>query len=418
MSSRTAKRSKRSRRPSTGILAEPEAGARTRSEKSKASSPACAPAKAVNGGNVEDILDIMCREAGQQALVAEQFSGIELSEQERQLGLEVLEIMARNVERQVREALSEHVRMSPFLPPAVASKLADDLGAEALPVIQNSALLSDQDLIAIVCRGSEDKQIAVAKRSHIAPEVADALVETGNERVVGTLLSNQRAEIHEQSLLKVLKEFGQSGDIQALIVERLALPLSLSEALISRVSEVLCERLVARHRLPRPMADELTMHGRERALTQMVTDDSRSSEIERLAVILHAKDALTPTLILRALCAGSLEFFKAAIAARAGMRSAEAEFLIFESGRGGLEEVYRRAALPDELFVAFRSAVNVINETRREERRYRPLEITERIMERLRQEYDSVCPEGLEHTLSQLSHFVVGRRETPVRGLG
>ncbi len=376
------------------------------------------PEQAANGGAVEDILDIMSREVDQQALVAQQFSGIELSEQERQLGLEILEIMARNVERQVREALSEHVRMSPFLPPSVASKLADDLGAEALPIIQNSSLLSDQDLIAIVCRGSEDKQIAVAKRNNVASTVADALVETGNERVVGTLLSNQSAEITERSLLKVLKEFGESGDIQALVVERLALPLSLSEALISRVSEVLCERLVARHRLPRPMADELTMHGRERALTQMVTDDSRTSEIERLAVVLHAKDALTPTLVLRALCAGSVEFFKAAMAARARMRSEEVDFLVFENGRGGLEEVYRRAGLPDELFVAFRSAVDVITETRRDERRYRPLEVTERIMERLRQEYDSVCPEGLEHTLSQLSHFVMGRTAGPIRGLG
>jgi len=418
MSNKAAKKSKRSRRPSQGVLADPVQGVRTRSDKTTASGTERAPAQAERGGNVESILDIMSREVDQQALVAEQFSGIELGEQERQLGLEILEIMARNVERQVREALSEHVRMSPFLPPAVASKLADDLGAEALPVIQNSALLSDQDLIAIVCRGSEDKQLAVAKRSHVTPKVADALVETGNEKVVGTLLSNQSAEITERSLLRVLKEFGQSGDIQALIVERLALPLSLSEALISRVSEVLCERLVARHRLPRHMADELTMHGRERALTQMVTDDSRPSEVERLAVALHAKDALTPTLVLRALCAGSLEFFKAAMAARARMRSAEVDFLIFENGRGGLEEVYRRAELPDELFVAFRSAVNVINETRHDERRYRPLEITERIMERLRQEYDSVCPEGLEHTLSQLSHFVVGRRATPIRGLG
>ncbi len=417
MSNTTMKRSTRSRRSSRSALADPIAGAQARSD-STARKIEHPPAQAANGGAVENILDIMSREVGQQALVAEQFSGIELSEQERQLGLEILEIMARNVERQVREALSEHVRMSPFLPPSVASKLADDLGAEALPIIQNSSLLSDQDLIAIVCRGSEDKQIAVAKRNNVASTVADALVETGNERVVGTLLSNQSAEITERSLLKVLKEFGESGDIQALVVERLALPLSLSEALISRVSEVLCERLVARHRLPRPMADELTMHGRERALTQMVTDDSRTSEIERLAVVLHAKDALTPTLVLRALCAGSVEFFKAAMAARARMRSEEVDFLVFENGRGGLEEVYRRAGLPDELFVAFRSAVDVITETRRDERRYRPLEVTERIMERLRQEYDSVCPEGLEHTLSQLSHFVMGRTAGPIRGLG
>jgi hypothetical protein len=91
--------------------------------------------------------------------------------------------------------------------------------------------------------------------------------------------------------------------------------------------------------------------------------------------------------------------------------------MTLENGRGSLDKVYRAAGLPDELFVAFRAAVDVISEWRLDGRRDRPLEVTERIMLRLRQEYDNVCPEGLEHTLSQLTHFVVGRSASPVRGL-
>jgi uncharacterized protein (DUF2336 family) len=214
----------------------------------------------------------------------------------------------------------------------------------------------------------------------------------------------------------VLKEFGESGDIQALIVERLALPLALSEELISRISEALCEQLVSRHQLPREMADELAMHGRERALTQAMAAESRNSEIERLAVTLRAKNALSPTLILRALCAGNLDFFQAAMAARAGMVMGDVGPLVFDRGRDGLKEIYRKADLPNELFVAFRSAVDVVNEASSDDRKYRHLEVTERIIGRLRLEYDSVCPEGLEHTLSQLSHFVIGRSESAARG--
>ena len=45
------------------------------------------------------------------------------------------------------------------------------------------------------------------------------------------------------------------------------------------------------------------------------------------------------------------------------------------------------------------------------------LEMTERIVRRLSREYDSVCPEGLEHMLSQLSRLVVGQADQCARGL-
>jgi uncharacterized protein (DUF2336 family) len=369
-----------------------------------------------SNGSGADVLDILARDIERRTSIAEDLSRGELSDEDRQIGIEILEVMARDVERQVREALSEHVRMSPFLPPSIAASLAEDVGSKALPAIQHSKVLSDEVLIAIACGGGEDKQIAVAQRDPLAPQVAEALVDTGNERVVGTLLSNHGADIAERSLLKVLKEFGESGDIQALIVERLALPLALSEELISRISEALCEQLVSRHQLPREMADELAMHGRERALTQAMAAESRNSEIERLAVTLRAKNALSPTLILRALCAGNLDFFQAAMAARAGMVMGDVGPLVFDRGRDGLKEIYRKADLPNELFVAFRSAVDVVNEASSDDRKYRHLEVTERIIGRLRLEYDSVCPEGLEHTLSQLSHFVIGRSESAARG--
>ena len=73
--------------------------------------------------------------------------------------------------------------------------------------------------------------------------------------------------------------------------------------------------------------------------------------------------------------------------------------------------------MPSEFFIAMCRAVDVLRDLSHESRSVRGLEITERIMARLRVEYDSVCPEGLEHTLSQLSHFVLGRSEPAMRGL-
>ena len=70
------------------------------------------------------------------ASVAGAFAGERLSERERKVSLDILKVMARDVERQVREALSEHVKSSPLLPPSIARVLAADVESVALPIIQ------------------------------------------------------------------------------------------------------------------------------------------------------------------------------------------------------------------------------------------------------------------------------------------
>jgi hypothetical protein len=277
------------------------------------------------------------------------------------IALDILESKGRDVERQVRNGLCEHVMMCPFLPPTIARALTAEVEAMALPVRPYSDLLSAVELEAI-----------------------------------GVLASAN----------------GNGADHAAF-----QLPLTISAHLAFRLADALCEHLVAGRLLPRGMAERLEMHGRERALTQVLAADYRAVEFERLAVQLHGADKLTPTLILRTLCVGNLDFFQAAMAVRAGVPVAEANAMIFGNGQGSLEKIYRQAGLPGEFYVALGRAVDVVKELSDEGSPVRGLEITERIIAKLRMDYDNVCPEGLEHTLSQLAYFVLGRSEQAVRGV-
>ncbi len=274
---------------------------------------------------------------------------------------DILATKGRDIERLVRVGLSEHVMMCPFLPSAIARALANEIDAMAVPVVPYAEILGSDDLDAIAAASIQN----------------------------------------------------DSGEV----VDRDALPLTVSAHLIFQLSDAVCERLVASRLLPAALADELKLHGRERALTQVMAADYRASEFERLAGSLHGENMLTPTLILRTLFIGNLDFFLAAMAVRAGVPIAEASLMTFSQGREGLERIYQQAGLPSEFFIALCRAVDVLRDLSHERRSVRGLEITERIMVRLRVEYDNVCPEGLEHTLSQLSHFVLGRSETAIRGL-
>ena len=87
-----------------------------------------------------------------------------LTAAELRIAHDVVRIMAQDAELAVRRALSHSLRSAAQLPHDVALRLASDVEAVALPILINSPVLTDQDLIALVNGGSEPKQEAIAGR--------------------------------------------------------------------------------------------------------------------------------------------------------------------------------------------------------------------------------------------------------------
>lgn len=343
--------------------------------------------------------------------VAAELSKGSLTENERHIALKIVEVLARDTERQVREAIATHVKSCPFLPRKIANTLARDVESVAVPIIRYSEVLSDDDLLSVVRSDSVAKQLAVAKREAISPIVADALVDTRNKEVVDSLLANQDAELWERSLHKVVDSFGDDGAIQALLVERPMLPLTVTERLITRISAELRERLIDRHNIPAVLVDELIGQGQERAIAQTLVSDNRAGEVERLAASLFTNGKLTPTLVLRALCLGDLRFFEASMATMAGIPVESTRALLYDRGLDGFKGIYGKTTLPLELFNAFRVAVDVIRSVGREESDGWRRDYTRRIIDRLVKTYREVCPSDLEHVLSQISRHVIRHSE-------
>jgi uncharacterized protein (DUF2336 family) len=176
----------------------------------------------------------------------------------------------------------------------------------------------------------------------------------------------------------------------------------LQQAIYRRCGE-LCQHLAERHDLPPELAGDMAMHGRERALTRAMGTDDPEAEIERLVAGLTTENAITPTLLLRSLSLGRLAFFAAAVGCLAGAERAEAGRLIFDDGPDGFQALYERSGLPPRLFRAFRAAMEVIRGLGPNPARDWQREHTNRIIARLVNEYEQVCPEDLEHVLCTLS---------------
>jgi uncharacterized protein (DUF2336 family) len=340
------------------------------------------------------------------AAVGAELAAAALTAREAQIAEQILEALAHDVEKLVRQSLAEHVKECPFLPRDIAVTLARDLeDAVALPMLEHSPLLSDADLIGAIRTGLTLRQLAVARRKVVASAVAEALIETADPQVVGVVLANHGADIEESALLKAVAGFPGNAPIETLLVERASLPLTVCEVLITSVSATLRDRLVTKHHIPPHLADELVLHGRERSLTELLPRQGPEAA-ERLAVHLLAKGRLTPTLMLRALCLGDLGFFDAALAALAGIPLTSAKALIYDRGAGGLRGIYQSARLPAELFRAFRLGVNAVLDGHLQHGR---AAFTQQIVDQLVLLYDDMCPTGLEHMLAQLSRRTLSR---------
>lgn len=329
-----------------------------------------------------------------------------LSEAERLIAIKVFERLARDVAIEVRRAFSEHIKDCPLLPRAIAQTLAQDIETVAIPVLRYSMALSEDDLLAIVADGNTAKQIAIAERQSVYEPVADALVGTGIKDVVGTLLANKGAKIGETSFHNVVDAFSDDRAIQALLVDRLTLPITVTARLVTLISGELHKRLVTRHGLPDVLAKELAKHGKERALLQAIPPTPSMREIEAIIGRLHSKDALTPTLLLRALCVGKLDLFTVGIAALARIPIINARALMHDVGGKGFKELYKRSGISKDLETAFQIALGVVLDVRRSTVFGWETTDTKRIIDRLVRAYDHLSPESLDSVLCQFGRQI------------
>jgi uncharacterized protein (DUF2336 family) len=294
--------------------------------------------------------------------VAATFSEQNLSDSERKIAEDIFRVMLKDAAVRVRAALSESLKNSDDVPHDVAVSLANDVDEVAVPMVECSEVLNDEDLLAILEKSGSAVQKAVAVRPSVSPTVSHSLVEKGDENVVATLMANKGAEIAEHTYEKVLVDFPDSDKVKEPMVHRDTLPIAVSEKLVSMVSDKLREHIMTHHEVSPAMASDLLMDSRERATVSLLAKDKKTDSVIELVDQLHAGGRLTASLIVRALCMGDTTFFEAALAKRVGIPVVNAYRLVHDKGAQGLERLFEAAEMPREYLHIARCALQVSEE--------------------------------------------------------
>lgn len=338
--------------------------------------------------------------------VARQFEGDALSDSERSLAEEIIRVMASDAVLRVRQSLAENLKSSLNLPRDVALTMARDVEAVAIPILSVSQVLTDSDLMEVVRSGAEGKQTAIAGRPSVSPQVAEAIVEAASETAVATLVANEGAELAEGTLGRVIDRFGTSEAVQAPLVHRARLPITIAERLVAVVSEKMQQYLVTHHELSPKTAADLILQTRERATVTLLNGESDEVALERLVVQLQQSDRLTPSLLVRALCMGDLAFFEAALAHLANVPLTNARLLIHDVGRLGLKSIYDRAKMPAALMPACRIALDVLKETLYDGEEHDRERHRRRMIERILTQYEDLASDDLDYLLDKLGDLM------------
>lgn len=334
--------------------------------------------------------------------LAIEIDGGRLSKTEWGLALEIMRAMAADAELMVRHSVAASLKHSASLPRDLALKLANDDASVALPILENSLVLTDDDLISILADGNGAKQVAIARRPEVSETLASAIVDTGNAAAVSTLVSNEGAVLSEQVLQKTIDRYGRFETVKAAMVHRSELPVTITERLVSLVSERMKVVLAARHKLPADMATDIILDARERATIGLLSKETTTEDTHALIQQMHASGRLTPSLVLRALCSGDIRFVEDAMAEIAGTSADKASMLIHDAGKMGLKALYQKCQFPEPLFPAFRVAIDVIQDTEFDGGEHDRQRFSRRVIERILTKFQDMEAPDLDYLLGKL----------------
>jgi uncharacterized protein (DUF2336 family) len=336
----------------------------------------------------------------------------DLSGENRAYAHQILGMLADDAAVLVRKALAQTLQNSPNLPHDLAIKLARDVEAVATPVLRNSPILTDEDLVEIVLAGSPQKQVAVAGRARVSEGLTEVIARYGCQEAVEAAALNEGASFSDHAYLTALDRFAESDQVKGALISRTHLPPHITEKLVAMVSGELFDRLVNKHELPPQLAIEIASGARERATLDLVEQAGLSSDPERFVQQLHLNGRLTPSLLMRAMCLGHMTFVEYALSELAGVPRSKAWLMLHDAGALGLKTLFDRAGLPAGMYNAFRMAVDVFHKTEMDggdgdRSRYR-----QRMVERVLTQFQAIPRADLDYLLEKLDALEASRKSS------
>ena len=283
-----------------------------------------------------------------------------LSDRERSHMTEILRQLIHDVEKSIRRAVADRLASEDKAPSDLIVSLANDEIEVAYPILIESAVLHDIELIEVIRHRSLKHQLAISLRESLSETVSSALVETGDTDVIKSLLENASAAISHTTMEYLVEESRHIDAYQNPLVHRHDLDPALAKRLYWWVSAALRNHILETYRID-PTELEETIEGTVVDLmTEEKVDEPAKRRSTELAEQIEAAGEISPGLLIQTLRQGEVTLFEDLFARLTGLDTVAVRRSIFEPGGEGLAIACKAVGIekPDftSIFLLSRSA--------------------------------------------------------------
>jgi uncharacterized protein (DUF2336 family) len=280
----------------------------------------------------------------QAARLAAHYASGALSVAERQVIEEMFRRWQREAETAVRETLAHELCTLSHLPLDVAMAMARDSACVAIPMLRWSEVLTGADLLSIIAESREGGiWQAIAERREVPEAVSDALIATGDETAVATLVTNDGAHFSAQAPLRIAETFPEHHAIAEAMLAHPRIPAQVLDLLIAHCGEHLRAHLERRYRQPKYTLVPAMERSQTLAFLRQLPDHA---PLERIEEYVAMRLLTTPReeWLLHTLALGRSRLFLASLARCAGIPYQNAEKLAAD--RQGFSALWQKAGMP------------------------------------------------------------------------
>ena len=234
-------------------------------------------------------------------------------------------------ERDIRRRLAEKLAPAAWAPPALINVLALDEIEIAAPIIAQSPVLKDHDLVRLLVETTIEHQIEVARRPGLGAPVVAAILEQDDPAVMTALAGNAEATLSSFQLEQLIERSRQVTGLRAPLARRPELTPAMAMRLYAWVGQALRDALRGRFDFDTEALDAELASAIGEAHAGLPAPSSPPAEMDaariemegRLIAKLKAAEQLRPAYLLRALREHRLSLFEAGLSTLGGFTAGD-----------------------------------------------------------------------------------------------
>jgi len=307
----------------------------------------------------------------------------------------------------IRATLSKHLASCSFLPHRFACAMAEDVEPVAVPILEQSEVLTEDDLCRIASEKGAPQQFAISGRPFVPHQVSDVLIGRGERAVAVKLLENEGAKLSEPALHRIMDAFNNDIVVVDALTERGRVPSSVADRIVTLIAEPVAE-IVEQENQSTERAHPLLARGLD--LVKPRHRKLEGMDASALADQFAAAGRLTPAFLLRALCDNRRNAFEAGMARLSGLPIDKTVALLTSGDKDALTALFKRTGVPEPFRRVFHDGVNglIRNAKLDPATAMTTADITKAVMEVFKND-DAINPDEYKSVLARLYTVLADR---------